>query len=448
MTAQVTSNQLNRQLLRLSTLLQLGKRARAAVRTELPFVMVNETAGLLPYQQAVLWEGGAQGRIAALSGVSAPDLGGSYATWLRRVLPVLAASGKAHAVEAAELPPDAASGWADHLPPHAYWLPLAVPGTGQLGGLLFARTEPWSEADGHLLDYVGDGYAHAWLLSLSRRPTLPTAGTRRRRLLAALAVAAVAAVGAMPVRQSVLAPAEVIPRSPVLIRAPFDGVIDTVAVTPNQPVVQGQTLLTLDTAQLAAKHKVALKARDVTQAEYQQAAQQAVFDPKVKGRLTVLQGKLEQEAAEATYLQTLLDRAALTAPMAGIAVFDNVNDWLGRPVAQGERILMLADPKEVELEIRLAVGDALPFPPDAEVAFFLNVAPDAPVHGRLTSTSYRAQATPDGIVAYRLKAELAGPSDRLRIGLKGTAKIYGETAPLALWVLRRPIASVRQWLAL
>ena len=446
--APAAAGQLNRQLLRLSTLLQLERRARHAGRGELAFVMVNETAGVLPYQQAALWEGGPGGRIAALSGVSAPDPAGAYSLWLKRLLATLAALPEARVVDPVALPPEVAAGWADHLPPHALWLPLAAPGGKSLGGLLFARTEPWGEADRHLLDYIGDAYAHSWLLAHARRVTLPGAGTGRKRWAAAVAALLLLAGAAMPVRQSALAPAEVIPRAPTLVRAPFDGVIDTVAVTPNRTVAAGQTLLTLDTAQLRSKHKVALKARDVTQAEYQQATQQAVFDPRAKARLTVLQGKLEQEMAEAAYLQTLLDRATLAAPMAGVAVFENANDWIGRPVAQGERIMMLADPAEVELEIRLAVGDALPFAPDAEVAFFLNVAPDAPMRGRVTSTSYRAQASPDGVVAYRVKADLAAGTAPPRIGLKGTAKIYGETAPLALWVLRRPIAAARQWLGL
>ncbi|MCM8738752.1 HlyD family efflux transporter periplasmic adaptor subunit [Azospirillum sp. A1-3] len=442
------NGQLNRQLLRVSAMLQVQKRARHAGKSELPFVMVNETASVLPYQQAALWQGGPTGSLVALSGVSVPDLTGAYASWVTRLLAHLAGAATAGPIEGATLPPDLRSGWSEHLSANAFWLPLAWAGRGTLGGLLLARTEPWSDADAHLLDHIGDAYAHAWLAAHARKARLPGHGGTRKLWAAATAVALLLGVGAIPVRQSVLAPAEVIPRTPTLVRAPFEGVVDSVAVKPNQAVAIGQPLVTLDTAQLLAKHKVALKARDVTQAEYQQAAQQAVFDAKAKAQLVVLQGKLEQEATEAAYLQTLLERATLSAPMAGVAVFDDVNDWVGRPVAQGERIMMLADPHEVELEISLPVGDALPFQEGADVTFFLNVTPDAPVHATLVSTSYRAQAAPDGVVAYRLKAHWTEPTDHLRIGLKGTAKIYGDTAPLALWVLRRPIASVRQWLTL
>ena len=50
------STPLNLQLLRLSTLLQLEQRARQAGAAELRFLMVNDTATVVPYQQAALWQ--------------------------------------------------------------------------------------------------------------------------------------------------------------------------------------------------------------------------------------------------------------------------------------------------------------------------------------------------------------------------------------------------------
>lgn len=449
------SAQLNRQLLRLSALLQLERRARHAGRAELSFVMANETAGVMPYQQAAVWLGGRRGRLDTLSGVAVADTAGPYAQWLARLCSELAASTKGaapRAVAAAEVPGAIATDWADHLAPCALWVPLCPPGAEPAGGLLLARAEPWGEADAQLLAHLADAYAHAWLLAHARKPRRsPHAAPLRRRLAWAAVLTLVVAAGALPVRQSVLAPAEIVPRAPTLARAPFDGVVDRVLVKPNQTVKAGQRLLTLDTAQLRSKLAVALKARDVTQTEYQQATQQAVFDPKAKAKLAILQGHLEQQTVEAAYLQSLLDRATLTAAEDGVAVFDDPNDWIGRPVTQGERIMLVADPSDVELEIQLPVGDAIPLEAHAEVAFFQNVAPDAPLRARIDRTSYRAQTMPDGVVAYRLKASFdgrdgAGGAVAPHLGFKGTAKIYGETAPLALSILRRPIAKARQWL--
>ncbi len=51
-----------------------------------------------------------------------------------------------------------------------------------------------------------------------------------------MVAAALLLVGAgfFPVRQSVLAPAEIVPRAPAVIRAPFEGVVDSVLAGPNE----------------------------------------------------------------------------------------------------------------------------------------------------------------------------------------------------------------------
>ena len=55
--------------------------------------------------------------------------------------------------------------------------------------------------------------------------------------------------------------------------------------------------------------------------------------------------------------------------------------------------------------------------------------------------------TPEGIMAYRFRARFDAAATP-RLGLRGSAKIYGPQRSLAIWLLRRPIATIRQWLAL
>ncbi|HEV7370293.1 efflux RND transporter periplasmic adaptor subunit [Arenibaculum sp.] len=450
------SESLNRNLLRLTTLLQLEQRARRAAPDELAFVMVNETAGLLPYRQAVLWRCARRGdgRVLAVSGVADPDGDGPYLAWLRRLLRRVAGGPRAQAIHAfgrqdVADDPDLDAGWREWLPDAALWVPLADPAGRLGGGLLFVRGEPWGEAEQHLFGYLGEAYGHAWAARTGRggfgagwRPRLGGART------AAAAAVLLLAAAFIPVRQSVLAPAEVVPTAPTLVRASIDGVVDRVHVDPNQPVETGQPLLSLDATRLQARLKVALKARDIARAQYLQAIQQAVADPRAKARLAVLEAEVEQQGAEVEYVQSLLARVEIAAPHAGIAIFDDVNEWAGRPVSTGERILLLADPAKVELEIRVPLSDALALAlePGAEIAFFRNVAPDRPVDARLASASYRSAPTPDGVRAYRVTAAFADGAEPLRIGLEGVAKIYGPETTAAMWVLRRPLAVARQWL--
>ncbi|MDQ8031562.1 MAG: HlyD family efflux transporter periplasmic adaptor subunit, partial [Bordetella sp.] len=255
----------------------------------------------------------------------------------------------------------------------------------------------------------------------------------------------------VPVRQSVLAPAEIVARAPMAVRAPLAGVVDSIAVTPNQAVQQGQLLATLDAREVNGKLESARQALAVADAELRQTQQQALYDERSKAALALARGKRAQAQNDVAYYQEALARTQLRAERDGIALFDDVSDWIGRPVALGERIMMVADPKDAELEVQLPVADAIRLPEAAELRLFLNAAPTSPLPASLLRVGYRAAPTPDGTLAYRVRAQLHpadGQETLPRIGLKGTAKLYGERTPLFAYLLRRPLASLRVWLGL
>ncbi|MGK5054946.1 hypothetical protein [Janthinobacterium sp. RB2P8] len=74
------------------------------------------------------------------------------------------------------------------------------------------------------------------------------------------------------------------------------------------------------------------------------------------------------------------------------------------------------------------------------------MAPLGTVAGVLTQSSYEPTLSGEGVVAYHLKADLAPGEPVQRIGLKGTAKLYGGWAPLICHVLRKPLAVARRTL--
>ncbi|HSK41902.1 MAG TPA: HlyD family efflux transporter periplasmic adaptor subunit [Arenibaculum sp.] len=442
----------NRQLLAITGLVQLEKRVRhAATPEEFGFLVVNETHALLRYRQAALWRRGERGsgRVTALSGLAVPDRNAPFVVWLRGLMRRLDGHEQARsirAVGAADTGGDGEAGrWAEWLPAHALWVPLASAEGEPLGALLLARDEPWTEHERHLASYLADAYGHAWayLLRRSRPDRWRRLSARRNRIAAGLAVLLFAA-GWIPVHDSALAPAEVVPSDPVVVRAPFDGVVDRFAVRPNQPVGEGEILLSLDPVRLKNRLDVAVKALDVAEAEHRQAAQQALFDPKSKATLAILRGRMEQHSAEVDYLKGLLERIEIRSPRAGIAIFDDEHDWIGKPVTIGERILTLADPGQTELEIRLPVADAIVLNEGAQVRIFLNTDPQNPIPATLTYAGYQAAVGPDGTPAYRLKADFDDAAAVPRIGLKGIAKIYGNETTLFYHVMRRPLAALRQ----
>jgi hypothetical protein len=259
-------------------------------------------------------------------------------------------------------------------------------------------------------------------------------------------IGALALLAVFPVRQSALVPATLVAQSPAIVRAPIDGVVERFEVQPNAMVRQGDVLLTLDITKLDSRLKVVQRSLEVSQAELRQAEQKAVFDEASRATLAILKSRVQQQQAEVDYVRGLIERSQVRSPRDGMAVFDNVNDWLGRPVTVGEKILTLAAPKEMELEMWLPVSDAMLFPDQAQVRLFLNARPYAPVDATLRYSSYEAQMTPEGHFAYRLVATLQETPESLRIGLKGSAKVYGDYSPLFMYLLRKPIVAVRQYL--
>lgn len=442
-----------RQLATLGRLLALQKRARqASSPEELCFLMVNETLGLVKYRQAALWrrDERGDGAIVAASGLATLDSNAPFIIWLRRLCATQAEqTSEQQSLTVDSVGADVKGEWAQWFPAHAMWLPMRSPEGTLIGALVLAREEAWNDAERLLLDELAGVYALAWAYRLRRvRASAERWISARRNRLLMAALAALFCLGWLPMRDSTLGTAEVIAKDPIVLRAPIDGVVDEVLVEPNQPVTQGQLLLRLDDARLRSELEVAQQALSVAQAEYRQVAQQAVFDPKSKAELVVLQGRMEQHAAQLEYLNGLLERIEVRAPRAGVAVFDDVNDWIGKPVRTGERILMVADPKDMALEIRLPVADAISLDAGDEVRLFLNVDPHRPVSASLTYVGYQATPGPDGVFAYRLKAAFDDERGPPRVGLKGTAKIYGERTTLFTHVFRRPISALRQRLGL
>jgi multidrug resistance efflux pump len=227
----------------------------------------------------------------------------------------------------------------------------------------------------------------------------------------------------------------------------LDGVVGRVLVQPNQHVKAGDPLLEFDRMSLESRLVVARRARGTVQADYRQKSQRALVDGDSRAQLAVLQGQMDEKSTEVRYLSALNQRSTVPAPRDGVALFSDANEWLGRPVVTGEKIMVVADEHAVELEAWLAPADALPLAVGSSVKVFLNTDPLTPLSATLRYVAHEAVERPDGHPAYRVRATLA-PGQQVRVGLKGTARLEGERVALVYWILRRPLAAARAWAGL
>lgn len=418
----------------------------AASAAEAAFVAVNRLAAVRPYRLAVLMQPdpvrGA--RVSAVSNLYEVDENAPFAQWLARLVRV-AGDQEVALLTAQNVPRELAADWGEWLPQQALVCRLVSPAGPHLGWLLVACE-----------DSV-DAQAVA-LLQLAARQVALVLGAwhgrgllarwRQRRRLGRKAnigiAAAVLALLAVPVRLSALAPAEVTPLEPAAVAAPAEGVLARFHVPPHTTVRAGELVASMDDTVVRNRHAVALKSLEIARAEYARAGSKAFGDDQSRAELLTLKARVDEKQAEVAYTQDLLQRIQLRAPAAGLVVYSSPDEWVGRALVTGERIASVADPRRVGLTLHLPAEDAIVVERGAEVRFFQNVAPLQPLPGRLTQVGYEAEVTVDAGLAFVLKAQFEPGASLPRLGLRGTAKVYGARVPLGYYLLRRPFGSLRR----
>lgn len=434
----------------------LSRRARQAESDrELGFVLVNDSLALAPYRQAALWL--ADGGTWCLSGVVQVDANVPYVLWLNAVARHLQSQGSTgiRTFSDKDLPDALAAEWSQWWPAHAVWLGSSagdVPGAG-----ILLRDLPWSEPELQAWQEWAEVWWHAF--AALHRPRLARLKGWRHGLGRALAwqdgvgwwrqkrfwvLLVLLGLMFVPVRLTVLAPGELVPSKPLVIRAPLDGVIDVFHVQPNQQVQANQALFSFDEIVIQSRMDVAVQALRTAETDYRQTNQLALSDQRARVQLGLLLGKIEERQAEIEFLQEQMARARVLTPQGGVVLMDDPAEWIGRPVSTGERILRIATLDDVEVEAWLPLADAIELQAGDEVMLYLSASPLLPVAAQLRYMAHEAVQRPDGNFAYRVRATLNVPTEH-RVGLKGTAKLHGKSVPLAFWMMRRPWATLRTY---
>ena len=405
----------------LVALLHLEQRALgAATSAELGFTVVNETLNLVAFRQAAFFSFTSSGKpkLMTASGLVSVAEDSPFAVWLGRMAASFDGSPFAQRISFDDAPAEFKDGWQEWLPEHVLTANLMSPSGLKNGLVMYARESAWEDDELKLLDRLHQTYSYC-LHALTRSPRgiglLFSAGFGSK----ASSWIAVALLLAMfiPVRLSALAPAEVVALSAMAVASPQDGVISAFHVQPNAPVKMGDSLFSLDNSALTSRREVALRGVSIAKADLLVAQQRAFDDIKSKGELAAAIGRVREKDAELALIEGTLDRVVVRAQRDGLAIFGDANDWLGRPVQTGERVLQLADPKDAGVLIWLPVADALNLEPGAPIRLFLHTTPLEPLSAQLLQTSYQAVLSPDGVSAYRLRGVFEQGSANARIGL-------------------------------
>lgn len=484
----------------LSAAFELINKARQCTSvTELYFLLVNLTKQMVNYQQAILYREG-RGFVAA-SGLSELDVSSPMLIWLKGFIQNLHQTGKTGQIDLASLGEEWSSGYSEWFSSGIVAIPIELGDVENYAYLLLFRDEIFSNEELAALEF----WVNSWILCLRILEQVRQPGNLdlfdhisdflimlRERLPGQLMKAygrikevatqffsggykSLFQVGFyrrwwqtfkkrfkqdkkfrwkacifllifLPVRLTIIAPGEIVASQPTLIRAPIDGVLEKFYVEPNSFVKQGQNLFSYDNAALLAKAEAAKQSFLSAEAEYRQTSIAALSDSKQKVNLAVLQAKASEKKADYQFLAGQVQRSVLTAPFDGWAIFDDPADQVGKPISIGEKIMMLADPKDVEIQAWISLSDMIEIHRGASIKLYLNPNPFSAVNGYVKYITYEPVQLPDGQYAYRLRALIAHTETLPRLGLKGTVKVSGSYVPAFYWVFRKPLAQIRQFI--
>jgi HlyD family secretion protein/Biotin-lipoyl like len=435
-------------------LLQLEGMVRAAqTQQELQFFFVNETRRLVPYRQAMLLTPPTAStqthQVRAASSIPVVDRTVPLMQWTERLIRDLRKTSTGPDIlrlTEAECPTELRPDWKEFTPGYGLWCPLKHPGGQILGGLWLTRDQPWADHEVTVLQRLAEAYAYAWCAvgpSNSRRWRWGLSRTTTW-ILAAATLGALA----IPVPMSTLAPAKIVAKDPLIVSAPIDGVIAEIFVLPNTVVSEGQVLFKYEDTVFRSEYEVAERNLDVAMAQYRRAAQGSFVEAEQKAEVPLLKAEVELRETERNYAHERLTKVEVKAEQAGLLLYTDKSDWIGKPVVVGQRIMELANPQLLEVRIDLPVEDAIVLREGASATLFLNANPFSSVPATISHASYHAEVLPNNILAYRVMAQLDEGSSELRIGWQGSAKIYGKRVMLFTYLFRRPISAIRPWIGL
>ncbi len=412
----------------------------------LEFFILNETAGLLPYDRAALFspEGTS---LLGVSGTSDPDCNSHFSDLRKRVLrdlgriekPVILQESEFNAAENFQLCREENGGTSILLLPLVY----------QNECVAFLWLERWQgrkwvAAEMVLLGSLCDGYAKFWHWIARKRPSLISlvrSKITKKRLIISGVVFAVLLLFPLPLR--VAAPCEIVPENPVGITTRIDGVIDKVLVRPGDQVKSGDILARFDQNVIAEELKEARQQAAMYEKQLLRIHAEAFKNPSSKGALAITMAQLEQAKARLELAVFYSRQSTVLAPTGGTVVMGDPHEWEGRPVRVGERLMLLVDPQQSKVRIELPQDDVVDFPEDAAVRVLLNARSADTGNAVLSYVANHAQADNTGKVYFMAEAKWQKGKPSVRMGLRGTAVVYGNTVPLGYVLIRKPLVWLR-----
>jgi len=224
-----------------------------------------------------------------------------------------------------------------------------------------------------------------------------------------------------------------------VVAAPMDSYIGDVNVRAGDLVKEGDLILTLDDRDLRLE-----QIKWETRKAQLERSRQDALGRKERAESRIYKSQADQAEAELQLLNEQLARTLIRAPFDGIVVSGDLSQSLGAPVERGEVLMEVAPLDAYRVAIAVDERDIRHIRTGQTGELILPSVPSETFPFAVTKITPVAAAE-QGKNTFRVEADLLVPSDALRPGMEGTAKIEaGERRLVWVWT-RRFTEWLRVW---
>lgn len=425
--------------------------------SELFYSIVNQTQELVSYEQAILFGFDYTSRIKveAISSIVMVDSTSPFSQYmvdLAKNLLNLYKTEEIKLVNQNDLSKDIKEQIHEYSFSNMVWVPLKTVKNGIEVEfyLLLLRDEIFIQKEIEVLNYLAASYKYFLFATKKSSFSTKLKNMKFNNKYTKYVLLALFLAMFVPVKMSVIAPCEIQAKDPYVVTSSLDGSVDEIKVKPNEYIKKDELVVKIKDVDLINSYEIAKKKLDTAQAELHSMIQAGFYDIDKKSQINRLETEVKLKEAELAYAKSMLEKTDIYSKEEGIAIVDNPNEWKGKPVITGEKILLVANPKLIEIKIMLSVKDALFLEENAKVKLFLDNKVFETWNAKITQISYKPQVTPENIVSYKIIADfddLKENENLPKIGLRGRAKIYSENVSLFFYLFRKPITTLRQYVA-
>lgn len=423
----------------------LIKALEAPNRQALQFIIANDTHKLIKYDRAILWEiSQNKAHILTVSGQASLAPATEFYKKLND-LPNHIVDPSFPQLLSVDSFKDNKDVWTEYQRTHTasiLWLPIYSKKELCLGLWLekwnVSQEEPLSQQTTALLSqYLLPGYGAIWGKFKLKSKLKSLLHPKRGAWLAALGVISVALfLIHIPLR--IVAPCEIVPKDPVVITAPLLGTIDQIVVKPGAQVHMGDILFTYDRRLHVQELKVAQNEVAITDAALNRALELGLHDQASLDDVAILKLKLEKDKINLDLARNNVEQLDVKSPNNGAVIISDPDQWPGKPVHIGEKVMMIADLSKTKIKMWIPENDNVDINPTEQIKIFLNVYPEKQWTAKLQYIASEVTLSDAQVPSFVAEADWEKPNGDVKAGLKGTAVLYGPKVSLFYYIFRKP----------